>query len=184
MFLRRVNSRILYEQMLGRATRRCDEIDKETFRIFDAVDIYANLQHLTTMKPVVVDPSISLEQLWGEFATVDDAHRETVRDQILVKMRRRLKHLHDQARARYETEAGETPEMTLQRFAAESAAASADWVRARQTLGRILDWDPDGTVWRAEKSRGVRPLAVAPWALSLLAGSRDTTCGTCLPTLH
>jgi type I site-specific restriction endonuclease len=40
VFLRRVNSRILYEQMLGRATRQCPEIGKETFRIFDAVDLY------------------------------------------------------------------------------------------------------------------------------------------------
>jgi type I restriction enzyme R subunit len=28
VFVRRVNSRILYEQMLGRATRLCDEIGK------------------------------------------------------------------------------------------------------------------------------------------------------------
>jgi type I restriction enzyme, R subunit len=32
VFVRRVNSRILYEQMLGRATRKCDEIGKETFQ--------------------------------------------------------------------------------------------------------------------------------------------------------
>jgi type I restriction enzyme R subunit len=43
VFVRRVNSRILYDQMIGRATRRCDEIGKEYFRIFDAVDIYASL---------------------------------------------------------------------------------------------------------------------------------------------
>ncbi|WP_264816168.1 helicase-related protein, partial [Gluconobacter kondonii] len=53
VFVRRVNSRILYDQMIGRATRRCDEIGKEYFRIFDAVDIYANLQTVTDMKPVV-----------------------------------------------------------------------------------------------------------------------------------
>ena len=47
VFVRRVNSRILYEQMLGRATRRCDEIGKETFRIFDAVDLYSHLENLT-----------------------------------------------------------------------------------------------------------------------------------------
>ena len=41
VFLRRVNSRILYEQMLGRATRQCPEIGKEMFRIFDAVDLYS-----------------------------------------------------------------------------------------------------------------------------------------------
>src|ERR1019366_6221253 len=72
VFLRRVNSRILYEQMLGRATRLCPEIGKETFRIFDAVDLYPNLQNLTEMKPVVVNPDITLEQLFKEFATVQD----------------------------------------------------------------------------------------------------------------
>ena len=50
VFLRRVNSRILYEQMLGRATRQCPETGKETFRIFDAVDLYPHLQNLTEMK--------------------------------------------------------------------------------------------------------------------------------------
>lgn len=33
VFLRRVKSRILYEQMIGRATRRCDEIGKTVFWI-------------------------------------------------------------------------------------------------------------------------------------------------------
>ena len=45
--MRRVNSRILYEQMLGRATRKCDEIGKETFRIFDAVDLYPQAKSLS-----------------------------------------------------------------------------------------------------------------------------------------
>jgi type I restriction enzyme R subunit len=31
VFMRRVKSRILYEQMIGRATRRCDEIGKTVF---------------------------------------------------------------------------------------------------------------------------------------------------------
>jgi type I restriction enzyme, R subunit len=68
VFLRRVNSRILYEQMLGRATRLCDEIGKETFRIFDAVDLYPHLQELTQMKPVVIKagdhPGATLRRTW------------------------------------------------------------------------------------------------------------------------
>ena len=116
VFIRRVNSRILYEQMLGRATRQCPEIGKESFRIFDAVDLYPHLQNLTEMKPVVVNPDISLEQLFSEFTTLqDDVYRDAVRDQILVKMRRRLRRLHGQARALYETETGEPPEATLRR---------------------------------------------------------------------
>jgi type I restriction enzyme R subunit len=63
VFVRRVNSRILYEQMIGRATRRADHIGKEIFRIFDAVDIYANLQSVTDMRPIIVDPKITLSGL-------------------------------------------------------------------------------------------------------------------------
>ena len=61
VFLRRVNSRILYEQMIGRATRLCPDIGKEVFRIFDAVDLYPHLQNLTDMKPVWSTPrSVSI----------------------------------------------------------------------------------------------------------------------------
>ena len=49
VFLRRVRSRILYEQMIGRATRLCAEIGKERFRIFDAVDLYSALKDVTDM---------------------------------------------------------------------------------------------------------------------------------------
>lgn len=66
VFMRRVKSRILYEQMIGRATRRCDEIGKTVFHIYDPVDIYAALSDVNTMKPLVKDPNISLEQLLEE----------------------------------------------------------------------------------------------------------------------
>lgn len=66
VFMRRVKSRILYEQMLGRATRRCDEIGKTVFRIYDPVDIYAALEDVSTMKPVVKNPNITIEQLIDE----------------------------------------------------------------------------------------------------------------------
>jgi len=90
VFLRRVNSRILYDQMIGRATRRCDEIEKDTFRIFDAVRIYEALQPLTAMKPVVVDPSITFTQLAHEMATVtSDPERSLVRDQFVAKLQRK-----------------------------------------------------------------------------------------------
>lgn len=69
VFMRRVKSRILYEQMIGRATRRCDEIGKTVFRIYDPVDIYAALSDVNTMKPLVKDPNITLEQLVGELTS-------------------------------------------------------------------------------------------------------------------
>ena len=68
VFMRRVRSRILYEQMIGRATRRCDDIGKTVFKIYDPVDIYAALQDVSTMKPLVKDPNITLEQLADELS--------------------------------------------------------------------------------------------------------------------
>lgn len=66
VFIRRVNSRILFDQMIGRGTRLCEEVGKESFRFFDAVRIYEALQNLTEMKPVVVDPKISFTQMEQE----------------------------------------------------------------------------------------------------------------------
>jgi type I restriction enzyme R subunit len=145
VFLRRVNSRILYEQMIGRATRLCPEIEKEVFRIFDAVDLYPHLQNLTDMKPVVVNPSISFENLVKELIAADqDAHRESIRQQLVVKLRRRLKKLPAEARARYEATAGETPEATLKRLLEEKPAELSKWFSARSAVGAILDWQSDG----------------------------------------
>lgn len=107
VFVRRVNSRILYDQMIGRATRRCDEIGKEYFRIFDAVDIYANLQEVSDMRPVVVDPALSFATLAGDLeraATEDD--RAFVRDQIVVKLRQRIKYLDEERREALEVVLG------------------------------------------------------------------------------
>jgi len=75
VFLRRVRSRILYEQMLGRATRRCDEIGKTAFKIYDPVDIYAALQEVSSMQPLVKDPQISLGQLIGELTQAESLER-------------------------------------------------------------------------------------------------------------
>jgi type I restriction enzyme, R subunit len=147
VFMRRVNSRILYEQMLGRATRLCPEIDKEAFRIFDAVDLYVHLQDLTDMKPVAADPSFTLTRLFDELAGRGDIeHKDRIREQIIVRLRRRLKRLSIEARARFEKEAGETPEASLQRFATGDAVALSAWAAERPNLGAILDWtNEDGT---------------------------------------
>ena len=102
VFLRRVRSRILYEQMKGRATRLCPEIDKDLFRIFDAVGLYKVLEKVDTMKPVVQKVSVPLEQLiddlnneksyeysgeaYGESG--NKTHAEDVHDQVIAKFQR------------------------------------------------------------------------------------------------
>ncbi|MGL6283782.1 MAG: type I restriction-modification system endonuclease, partial [Microcoleaceae cyanobacterium] len=90
VFLRRVNSRILYEQMLGRATRQCDDIQKKVFRIFDAVGLYEGMQEYSEMKPVVKKPNITVSQLLDELSNTNDpAVMDDVLDQLLVKLRRK-----------------------------------------------------------------------------------------------
>lgn len=147
VFMRRVNSRILYEQMLGRATRLCPEIGKEAFRIFDAVDLYAQLQNLTDMKPVAADPQFTLARLFEELAGRGDAqHKNRIREQIIVRLRRRLKKLNPEMRARFEKVAGETPEASLDRFIKGDPIDLAKWASERPDLGSILDWtNEDGT---------------------------------------
>lgn len=145
VFLRRVNSRILYDQMIGRATRQCPAIGKETFRVFDAVRQYDAIQAFTEMKPVVVSPSLSFAQLLGELAeATDPAFRAAVRDQLLVRLRRRVAKLTPAATEAWENAAGETPAETLARAQAATPEDLAAWVKARPTLGPILDWNPDG----------------------------------------
>ncbi|GGK02573.1 type I restriction-modification system endonuclease [Pseudomonas matsuisoli] len=101
VFMRRVKSRILYEQMKGRATRRCDEIGKTVFRIFDPVDLYTALEEVDTMKPLVKDPNISLEQLVTELCdsasldapgnTQDTSHAHDVLAQLSQRLMRVLR---------------------------------------------------------------------------------------------
>jgi type I restriction enzyme R subunit len=146
VFLRRVNSRILYEQMLGRATRQCPEISKETFRIFDAVDLYPHLQDLTEMRPVVVDPQITLSQLFDELVRAEEKQlRDSIRDQIIVKMTRALRKLPPEAREHYEATAGEMPEDTLKRFREGSGEDAAKWAKSKPGIGPILDWRSNGS---------------------------------------
>lgn len=94
VFIRRVRSRILYEQMLGRATRLRRDlygpgIDKVAFHIFDAVGLYETLDPVTSMKPVVPNPKTSFQSLVDELIDIaDEAAQKLHRDQILGKLQR------------------------------------------------------------------------------------------------
>ncbi|MBN8969348.1 MAG: type I restriction-modification system endonuclease [Rhizobiales bacterium] len=139
VFVRRVNSRILYDQMIGRATRRCDEIGKDYFRIFDAVDIYTNLQEVTDMRPVVVDPALSFATLVSDLerATTDD-DRSFVRDQIVVKLRQRVRHIDDSYRETLEQALGPLDQLP-DRLKSCPPAETIALFRQHPSLTTILD---------------------------------------------
>lgn len=147
VFLRRVNSRILFDQMLGRATRLCDEIGKETFRIFDAVRICEALQGLTAMQPVVIDPAISFTQLARELVQVSsDEERALVRDQFIAKLQRKKRHLSEANARDFETRAGMPPDAFIRKLRAMPLADIAAWFTQNPDLGEILDRKGEGLV--------------------------------------
>ncbi len=145
VFLRRVNSRILFDQMLGRATRLCDEIEKEAFRVFDAVNIFEALGEMTAMRPVVVDPKISFSQLAQELILVgDETARQFVRDQFLAKLQRKKRHLSEKSSRDFETKAGMTADDFIKKLKAMPINDVAAWFTQNPDLGEILDRKSDG----------------------------------------
>lgn len=95
VFLRRVRSRILFEQMLGRATRLCPEINKQFFKIYDAVRVYEALEHFTQMK-TVSNPSISFQRLIEELDFIDTPERSKKQlEQIVAKLQRKKKQINE-----------------------------------------------------------------------------------------
>jgi type I restriction enzyme R subunit len=117
VFLRRMNSRILYDQMIGRATRLCEPIGKSYFRIFDAVGIYNTLQPFSQMRPVVVNPSISFSQLLGELSASDDPDdTQLIRQQLVAKLRRKRGRLRLNQVERLRWLTGEEPEAFINRL--------------------------------------------------------------------
>lgn len=90
VFMRKVKSRILYEQMLGRATRLCPDIHKTHFEIYDAVGVYEDLDEMNTMKPVVTNPTATFDQLLNGLQVVEEPQQVQFQiNQILAKIQRK-----------------------------------------------------------------------------------------------
>lgn len=90
VFMRRIKSRILFEQMLGRATRLCSAIEKTHFEIYDPVGVYETLEDVTNMKPVVTSPNTTFEELLnGLIQAKSDDEKAFIVDTIVAKLQRK-----------------------------------------------------------------------------------------------
>ena len=92
VFMRRVKSRILFEQMLGRATRLCPEIGKDHFEIYDPVGTFASLEKVSTMKPVVANPAATISGLIDTLMETADDDKAVLThqiEQLLAKIQRK-----------------------------------------------------------------------------------------------
>lgn len=87
VFMRKINSRILFEQMLGRATRLCPEIGKTHFDIFDAVRVYEDLDSTSGMKSVSINKTMA--ELLEDLFRNSEENKQPVKDRILARLQRK-----------------------------------------------------------------------------------------------
>jgi type I restriction enzyme R subunit len=117
VFMRRVKSRILFEQMMGRATRLCPEIGKTHFEIYDPVGVYESLEDVNTMKQVVIQPSTSFDDLLdGLEALLTEKQLQNQIDLIVAKMQRKKRNMTKDAMAHFRDIAqGDTPDQFIEK---------------------------------------------------------------------
>jgi type I restriction enzyme, R subunit len=166
VFIRRVGSRLLYEQMLGRATRLCPDLfgpgqDKEVFRIFDAVDIYATLEDFSTMKPVVKEVQTTFSKVLDQFAIApNEATSRSLLDELVALFQRRRRKL-QRNDEQIKNLCGQT---TLDLIAAIRDGSPADVISLfKKTPGLALILDEITT----RTSSGSVPISEHPDALEL-----------------
>ncbi len=107
VFMRRIKSRILFEQMLGRATRLCPEIGKTHFEIYDPIGVYESLQPVNTMKPVVANNTASFEELIDGLEVLQtEEQKQNAIDIIIAKLQRKKRRLNAKGLEHFESLTG------------------------------------------------------------------------------
>lgn len=140
VFIRRVGSRILYEQMIGRATRKCDEIGKEFFNIYDAVRVHEALGDYTQMTSVE-KPSTSFTQLAEEFDHIESDERiKSQIEQIIAKLQRKRRKIEENDIERFMYAAdGLEPKEFIEKLKEIKASEAKQIIQSYGSLWKYLD---------------------------------------------
>lgn len=141
VFMRRVKSRILFEQMLGRATRLCPKINKTHFEIYDPVGVYDSLEEVNTMQPVSADPKTTFAQLLDGLEVLEDeAHIKNAVAQIIAKLQRVKRRLtKEEVNEFKDLAAGLTVEGFIQKIESLPAAEARNTLLMETSLLEMLD---------------------------------------------
>lgn len=141
VFMRRVKSRILFEQMLGRATRLCPKINKTHFEIYDPVGVYDSLEEVNTMQPVSADPKTTFAQLLDGLEVLEDeAHIKNAIAQIIAKLQRvKRKLTKEEVNEFKDLAAGLTVEGFIQKIESLSAAEARNTLLMEASLLEMFD---------------------------------------------
>ena len=140
VFMRRVRSRILFEQMMGRATRLCTEIGKTHFEIYDPVGVYESLEPVNTMKPVVANPHATFEDLLNGLETLST--EEQIKNQIdiiIAKIQRRKRNINHKAMAHFiDLAGGKDPTQFIEEIRQLPVAQAKEHILSYRLLFDIL----------------------------------------------
>ncbi|MZK50959.1 type I restriction-modification system endonuclease [Clostridium beijerinckii] len=141
VFLRRVKSRILYEQMLGRATRLCDDIQKTHFEIFDCVRLYEALKDMTNMKPVAANANASFKILKETLERVESIEeKEAVVNKVIAKLQRKKKLIDENERLIFTSLCNDkTPEEFINELRGVDTETAAKEIIRNNSLVEYLD---------------------------------------------
>ena len=165
VFMRRIKSRILFEQMLGRATRLCPKIKKTHFEIHDPVGVYDSLEPVNTMKPVVANPTATFDQLLEGLKTVEDEKQvENQINQIIAKLQRKKRNLNSTTLEHF---ASMTGGMTPEQFIADIKKRPAEDARNRLLANEALF-----ALLQAHKPNGGKPVVISNEEDELISHTR------------
>ena len=165
VFMRRIKSRILFEQMLGRATRLCPKIKKTHFEIHDPVGVYDSLEPVNTMKPVVANPTATFGQLLEGLKTVEDEKQvENQINQIIAKLQRKKRNLDSTTLEHFASmTGGMTPDQFIADIKKRPAADARNRLLANEELFALL---------QAHKPNGGKPVVISNEADELISHTR------------
>lgn len=165
VFMRRIKSRILFEQMLGRATRLCPKIKKTHFEIHDPVGVYDSLEEVNTMKPVVANPTATFGQLLEGLKTVEDEKQvENQINQIIAKLQRKKRNLDSTTLEHF---ASMTSGMTPEQFIADIKKRPVEDAR-----NRLLANEEPFALLQAHKPNGGKPVVISDKEDELISHTR------------
>lgn len=141
VFMRRIKSRILFEQMLGRATRLCPEIGKTHFEIYDPVGVYDSLVPVNTMKPVVNNVTTTIEDLYkGLEAFEDNDHIQNQLDLLFAKIQRKQKSLSQKTLENFQIKTdGKTPTQIIKEARFKETKAAREFMQVYKDAFMLLD---------------------------------------------
>lgn len=139
VFLRRVKSRILFEQMLGRATRLCEDIGKTHFEIYDAVGVYNALEKVTNMKPVVANAKTSFDDIIDGFDSLQtEEQKQNQVDILIAKMRRNKSGMSQEYRDQFTQITGYDPESFIEELKHQNIEDAERMIKMNQSAFQYI----------------------------------------------